>query len=223
MKHFSFDFWNTIGKPNKDYARGRAALLADVFGTDTATAKARYTSVKNALDHAAETEGCDHGRDYNLARLCEAFEREDDRDFRDTLGRHLDDLFAEHPPMIDPALREQLHRAHDQGITLSIGSNTNFITGRVIMEHAIGRLPFAFTVFSDEVASSKPNPAFFAIIAEKARAANPLVMENTDIVHIGDSRACDIAGGARAGMQVHYTTNADATAAEVAVLLGGQV
>ena len=213
MRHMSFDFWNTVGKPNKTYARERSQLLADVFGTSFDTAKANYSKVKGALDHAAETEGVDHGRDYNIVKLCEAFGVERDQQFRDQLQVEMDKLFAMYPPTIDDALIHELDRAHKMGITLSIGSNTNFIEGHTILAHVIGRrIPLAFSVFSDEVACSKPNPDFFKLIAGQARQHNPLIRDNRDIIHIGDNDVCDCRGADAAGMRYAFTEHADQTA-----------
>jgi FMN phosphatase YigB (HAD superfamily) len=222
MRHISFDFWNTIGKPNKVYARERSRLLSEVFAVSLDEAKATYSKVKKALDHAAETEGVDHGREYNIAKLCEAFGKPDaDQQFRDQLQVEMDKLFAEHPPTIDDALIAELDRAHKMGITLSIGSNTNFIEGQTILDHVIGRrIPFAFSIFSDEVSCSKPNPDFFALIAHHAGLVNPLITSNRDIIHVGDNDICDCKGADAAGMRYLFTENADTTAGLLAGLLG---
>jgi FMN phosphatase YigB (HAD superfamily) len=221
MRHLSFDFWNTIGKPNKTYARERSQLLSEVFATSFDTAKATYSKVKGALDHAAETEGVDHGRDYNITRLCEAFGKPDaNAAFREQLQIELDKLFAMYPPTIDDALIFELDRAHEMGITLSIGSNTNFIEGHTILSHVVGRrIPLAFSIFSDEVFCSKPNPTFFKLVADNARAVNPLITSNRDIIHVGDNDVCDCRGADAAGMRYAFTENADQTATVLRGLL----
>ena len=213
--HYSFDFWNTVGKPNMEYARQRTALLARVFETDIATAKATYTATKGRLDKLAEDQGLSTPRMDCFAQLVTAFGR-DPLISIDELATAFDTIFADLPPTVDPILVEALHDMHAHGITLSIGSNTNFINGQEIKRYVLDApsivLPFAFTIFSDEAKVSKPNPEFFSAILAGARDTNRGVTAPEHIIHVGDSKRCDGEGARDAGMGFLYVTDADNTA-----------
>ena len=212
MKHLSFDFWNTIANPNSEYAKARTAFLAKEFGVDEPTAKATYTAVKGKIDSRAEQSGEDFGRTVNLTDLCDAFGRPADDTFIDHLGQMMDQLFAENPASVDPLLIEQFHRAREKNITLSITSNTNFITGRVLCATVLNAIPFDFLLFSDEIGFAKPHPEIFARVAKQARQCNSAVVTNADIYHVGDHRICDGEGAKKAGMNFAYTADASDTA-----------
>lgn len=219
MRHISFDFWNTVGKPNLTYSAKRTEFLATAFETTREVAKHTYTAVKTALVADDERGAYHHGRDYEIERLCEAFGRKADPAFHAHLCNEMDSWFAVHPPTIDHRLATLIHRASLNGITLSIGSNTNFVRGQTIVDHSVGRLPFAFAIFSDEVGVSKPSREFFDLVAYHARLVNPLIRDNRDIVHVGDNRVCDCDGPEAAGMLSAYTKDADETAAVLDALL----
>lgn len=225
MRHISFDFWNTVGKPNSVYAKERTKFLAEVFDTTPEIAKATYTRTKRFLDQSAEERGVDHGRRFNLLALCTNFydtlrtRHALDDGLVPVLANGFDDLFAQFPPSIDPLLVEQLHRAHAMEITLSIGSNTNFIVGRTILQHCFGGLPFDFYVFSDEIECSKPSPDFFTKVFDEAFVCNPTVETRYDITHIGDNKICDSEGARAAQMRFAHVDDADATAAVLKQLL----
>ena len=219
MQHISFDFWGTIGKSNPNYSRERTEFLAKFFDVDTDTAKTTYTAVKSRIERAAEETGNDLGYSINIETLCSSFGNSTTLADRVRLSRDLVALFMKHPPVVDPALVVQLLRAKSMGLTLSIGSNTNMMPGRVIKEAVLNQLPFAFTVFSDEMGVAKPSLYFFRFVEGKARAVNPRVTNPLDIVHIGDNPRCDHTGPITAGMRASLVVNADHTAQVLSSIL----
>jgi FMN phosphatase YigB (HAD superfamily) len=111
------------------------------------------------------------------------------------------EAFHENPPTILPEIVEQLQRLKDEDITLSIGSNTNFIPGHVIRDAVLDKLNvFNFFVFSDEAGCSKPNGGFFSSIYYKSysmNGRNHVLKKN--VVHIGDSDDFDYTPASECG------------------------
>lgn len=219
MRHISFDFWNTVAKPNPTYASERSTMLADIFGTSYHDAKANYAIVKNRLDAAGERDGLDYGRLHAIGALCDQFGKQPDVQFREQLGIELDRLFVSHPPTIDPELHDMIQRAYSRGITISIGSNTNFILGATIRDHVLAELPFSFFIFSDEIGLSKPDAGFFRIISVLAKSSNYTIDSEDDILHIGDDVVRDCQAAQTAGMRYARVEDADHTAGVLRGLL----
>ena len=220
MRHISLDFWNTVGAAPASYGLERTYLLADFFGVTFDVAKATYKQVKDHFDDADERTGSSFTRDENFIALFRAFNRVPVRGDLDTLMRMMDGIFHRCPPVIAPALREQLLRAHAMGITLSIGSNTNFIMGSEIREILAG-IPFAFMVFSDEVHVSKPHPHFFDIVAKEVKRVRPDIKSRVDMLHVGDNMACDVRGAKAAGIPARLVLDANNTAEVISGMLDG--
>lgn len=220
MPHLSFDFWNTIGKPNLTFSAERNRVLAGLFGTTVEEAGRTYTAAKTRLIAEGECSGLDHGQDHGIKMLCEMFGQPDTTDdIRATIASEMERLFSLHPPTIETSLVNLLYKAHLSGITLSIGSNTDIIMGQSIVDHVVGRLPFDFAVFSDEVGVYKPNPEFFTLILDGARRVNNRVTDYGDIIHIGDSMVCDIGGAVGVGMRHAHVIDADNTSQVLSNLL----
>jgi len=218
MHHISLDFWNTVGKPNPSYSQPRNEVLADFFNVDVATAAAGYKITKDWFIAMAENEGLGYDQEQNLTRLYYHFGAASDYACLADLGRRLDEVFLAYPPTIDPALVDVLARVCRAGITLSIGSNTDFVMGHSIRQ-VLGDLDFSFFVFSDELKFAKPASAFFERVRVEAMAVNADVRFEGDILHVGDSHRCDIWGGLQYGMQTAFTKDADQTAEVIEALL----
>ncbi len=227
MKHISLDFWNTVGKPNPQFAQARADLLASRFHILGSEARAIYTKVKRDLDHRAETHGEAPSRGDNLSTLFRAITKETGSDvlvdldptqlrhFENEFAFELDSLFRRYPPTVDIGLIDTMRRINQRGITFSIGSNTNFITGAEIIQQ-IRALPFTFYIFSDVISVSKPDKLFYEHVANNA--AHFSNVHYSDIVHVGDNMICD-GGAVDFGMQFAYTESADHTAAVLETLM----
>lgn len=197
VKHISFDFWNTLGTPNPVYAQKRSALLADFFETYDDIAQVRYKSVKDTLDYLTEhcqievsTENC-----YKL--LGKEFGVYLDRNKALELQKKFEELFLKYPATIDKDLSMYL-KTVALTVPLSVGSNTNFISGKMIKKAVLDAygIPFKFTIFSDEIERSKPHTSFYRLIHTLSGVVN-----KQEIVHIGDSPCCDMVGPIIYGMQ----------------------
>lgn len=99
------------------------------------------------------------------------------------------------PPKLAPGAREVLEALHSE-YRLGIVSDAIVTPGAQLRELLAGYDLLRFfdvTVFSDEAGASKPDPKVFHL------AAAGLGVEVTEIVHIGDRPANDIAGPRAAG------------------------
>lgn len=216
IRHISFDVWNTLIKGNLAFQPARTSAIASVLPVELADAKRAYTEVKAHFDDLAEREG--------KAHTCrEVYEELIDRLMSGSgleanwfalapiLRRKTEELFRQFPPHILPSTIETLRELHGAGYTISIGSNTNFISGTVLAELLDPLVPFEFKVFSDLDGYAKPHPEFFAMILDKARAVRTSVQPEgradlslSQILHVGDNLICDGKGSVDAGMEFFY-------------------
>lgn len=207
IKQVSFDVWNTLVKPNPQYATLRTEALAKLVGVDFDTAKKAYTATKRQVDHAAEA--CGIGLSTNevylllMANVGVAVVNQHHQaiTFRCTVER----LFSEHPPLVTDAAKTLVAWLKQQDMIVNIASNSNFISGNVMhpfLKKELGELDFG--VYSDIIEASKPSQAFF----DGVRQHSGLRREHL-ILHVGDNIICDIAGAKKAGMMAAYVANPD--------------
>lgn len=208
ISHLSIDFWNTIATPSKEFAAKRAQMLCNSINNlyelgvriTPAQIREEYTATKKQLDFAAETCGvastpflCMESLIYRplwaekspapLGRINEVVEQ---------AVKQLSELFQEHPPFIDSDLKDIIN---NYPISVSVGSNTNFIGGELIQKLLESQgFEFAFYIFSDQVGCSKPSAEFFQRVMNKADIDNPSML-----YHMGDNQICDQLGPWRAG------------------------
>ena len=201
IKHLSFDAWNTLLKPSKQYANRRSEILAELFGCSASFAKALYTSVKIEVDGEAERLGISYPTPVVVERLISKFPGEHEVSANMVIA-HFEQAFAEFPPTILDEAVEAISKAKERGLTLSISSNTNFISGSVLGPMIASRIQcFDFMVFSDLLSDgfsqdriAKPNSKFFAAVLHRCRMLHGADFSAENIAHIGDSAVCDHQG-----------------------------
>lgn len=208
VRHVSFDVWNTLLRPNADFAVERSKLISMMLGcafTPEACRKA-YTILKDDLDRDIRPSALAHlDRSWQCwieLRLSITRAPAPIEDVLD-MQRAVEELFLRMPPTINPGAVALVDEARHRGCTLSIGSNTNFISGRVLTRVIDDLYPdvFEFKVFSDLLGCHKPEPQFyelaFAAAASLWPATQPLAP--LEFLHIGDSELCDMVGPIKAG------------------------
>lgn len=222
IKHVSLDAWNTLLIPSKEYARVRTNILSNVFNCSPEFVKNTYTNVKRKFDIAAERDGEAFTTEYVYNELISAFPK-----FSDQIGPeelrtiYFERAFFENPPTILKETVDAINGLKERGITVSIASNTNFISGRELAK-IIRRScsNFDFMLFSDLMPlvrscnvgykmPAKPNPAFFDMVQKYAAVLHPEGIEKLEIVHIGDSNICDFQGAAKFGLQSRLLKSVD--------------
>lgn len=201
FKHVSFDVWNTIVKPNPEFALYRTKLLALILNLDVDFVKRAYTTTKRVVDSAAEIDGTAFSTPEVYKLLFAACGVSVSPGLAREIRETVDEVFRKHPPIIVPTNVELMGWLHDEGFTTSIGSNSNFVSGDVMhpfLEEALGH-KFQFGVYSDLIGHGKPAPQFFNLIHTRLRNIRPDALCE-EILHVGDNNICDVQGATSHGM-----------------------
>ena len=205
IKHYSFDFWNTIAYSNPEFKNKRAKLVLgfikkkfSVSEVNTAFAKvgAEYNNHQESgmellspLDLLNKT----------LKALTPSVNYSDLYD----LKVEIDSLFLKYPPELDNNLYSIIERIQCYGKACSITSNTAFISGDVIRQFLTNAKlldKFSFCLFSNEIGYGKPCNNMYELLYRKAKAKNPL-LKKTEIIHIGDNEIADFKGALKFGIK----------------------
>lgn len=212
IKHVSLDAWNTILIPNTQYAIRRSNILAEAFSCSPEFAAKVYTSVKRRLDKHAEEAGEGYATEYVYNELLAAFPRHLNVDIEELRILHIENEFFNSPPSILEETKKAIRLLKDRGITVSISSNTNFISGRILgrfIQEQVGN--FDFMLFSDTMQMShsakngwfipaKPSHSFFSQVMKYCSVLRPEIKAE-EILHIGDNEICDYNGAKNFGFQ----------------------
>lgn len=177
---YSLDFWGTLGIPHPKYAIARTEYLSRISGLREEVVKFKYSRIKKELDNLETS-----NTEYCYKRLMEEL------DLKENPREEFNRLFALYPASIPWPVVEKITSWR----SISIGSNTNFITGRMIRKYVfdpIG-LKFQFEIFSDEIGYNKPSVKFFKQVK---------IHGGANITHIGDSEYFD-GGAAQFGIKTH--------------------
>jgi len=195
MKHISFDFWNTLVVFNPDFSKARPQAMSEITGQPVENCLVTYKKVKRYLDVIAEVTGVA----FTSIEVFNLFMRElgvaPSSQMAHALYTRIGELALAMPPLVLPETIDGLRRLTDSGLTISITSNTNYISGRFLRD--IIRdwgVDFHHMLFSDEEGCSKPSMDMFDKIIDQTG------YKPSDIVHIGDHPVCDGEGAQRAGM-----------------------
>lgn len=221
IRHISFDAWNTLIIPNKEFARLRSEEIAKAYGVSYEEGKLKYTETKRFLDTAAELTGFGTTVN-NVWKLLNAQFKHSpvgclDEEDLIALQLRVQEIFRGNLPVVLPEVVDALIEIKDRSITINILSNTNFIGGADLLEHVFdkqfGEEFFNFTLFSDEHQMAKPNPAFFhtagsrAALHSSSRPKNAALISSCNILHVGDNAITDVQGAEDAGWKSLFVTD----------------
>lgn len=220
----TFDFWNTLATPSKQYAEERTKYLSQYGIT-----KDDYKKAKKNLDEKSDSSrlilpnnsfntllgkvvinDSDPMNPYKamnyLFRI--AGISASDANIEDQASEKIGDLFLDHPPEIkDPFLDEVFELLDQNKIMRGIISNTNFISGVELTKVIPDEYKFDSLVYSDMVGVSKPNPLIYYATAKSFGVNNP---GDIMIHHIGDNLVTDVEGPRNAGYKgYHIKTKQD--------------
>lgn len=186
IKHISFDVWNTLITANPQYAQERVRIISGIANVPLHKADEAYNDMKRFLDKEAEEERCDTvERAWSALGFKLGLKNHD----RVQLREACEMAFLHYPPHIDMELVDELMKL-STNFELSIKSNTNFISGKVLSE-AVGfdRMPFwGFTHFSDLMGMCKPDKRFFE---QTLRSSVIRLLSFSEVMHVGDNAICD--------------------------------
>lgn len=226
-KHVSLDVWNTLITGNPEFSTARIATIIDHWSLPSDTyhiglVKQAYTDTKHTLDWLAEH----HGTAYSCLDAYGLLSsklgvNDSNRTSLEQLRLKVEQDFLNHPPLIIEGVVESLNALRENGYTLSIGSNSNFISGTTMMpwlQSVLGH--FNFGIFSDIEQVAKPNPLFFAQVADCAK--NKCNVKNaSDIIHVGDHIVCDLVGARNCDLTAELVSKDHPLHQAVATILKG--
>lgn len=200
VRHISFDFWNTLATANPAYTKARTDYLQSLTvgtyygprGLSHEDVAMIYTRVKGKFDLMAEKGWISFPTEVPIRYLLNSLDLNwtagEFSDMCTKVQRRLEGLFLQTPPIILPETKELLSAIQADGYTLSITSNTNFISGWVIQDVLkvnFSDIKWKMLYFSDNEKYSKPHPAILDLMQYR------LGLNQKRILHIGDHPVCD--------------------------------
>ncbi len=202
--HYSFDFWNTIVISNPLFKRKRAEYLLNILNQDLTI---------NEVNLAFEKVGKDYNRIVEegsiILKPVELYKKVLEElncvipQKLDHLVNEIDQIFLQYPPSISSGFNDYLEIIIGSKKSISITSNTAFISGSTIKSYlnSIGlAVKFNFFLFSDEVGFAKPTTYIFKKLLSNIREYNPYISKN-EIIHIGDNILTDYLGAIKFGIK----------------------
>ena len=194
ISHISFDVWNTLVTANPSHATRRTKFLATCFDKEEAAVRNAYAEVKKWVNQQAIETGYAPSLSENIRLLMMRCNVQKDPGL---IAKAFEHVFENCKPVVLDTTVRLIHSLADDGFTLSIGSNSSFISGTTMhnfLESTFGCV-FRFGIYSDLLGYAKPNEAFFNKIIKSCGVAAD------NILHVGDDAICDLQGARSAGMR----------------------
>jgi len=211
-KHYSFDMWGTLIKPNDDFTLYRAGHIWEKYNP-LKRSHLEIVAIIKEVGNYADSWNLFTGRSmsatemytmvmYRVRGTLNGLTKLD----LEVLYMEIEKIFMEYPPTpysddTIPTLKELRSR----GKSISILSNTSYIRGKTlnkVLRKSGMAAHFNFAIYSDEHDASKPNYELFRVLGDKS------AFNTEDIIHIGDSEIMDGAGAHEAGLG-HFVINSN--------------
>lgn len=206
-KHFSFDLWLTLIKSNPQFKINRNRLLRDFFSIDSSIEKigetVRYYDL--LANRISESTGIHFDANHIYCLILDQFKiafNQSDKQLQE-FQKEVDTLFFRYKPvLIDGHIKDLFKKISNQNKTISLLSNTAFITGeslrKLLMDYELSDY-FMFQLYSDEIGISKPNHSVFDLVFNKVK--DHCRVTKSEVVHIGDNKFADYLGAKNYGFQ----------------------
>jgi putative hydrolase of the HAD superfamily len=205
FRHYSFDLWNTIIKPNPEYKRQRMryfhiyCLKRGVL-KDGEEIEQTFRDVWKYFDSVSQLFGkapnCLEMYAMVIFRLTGSLKDLTPLNM-EIMYQELEKIFLEHhPALYDADTLPVLEELQLRGKTLSLLSNTSFIRGNTlekVLENLDVKHRFMFRLYSDQIGYSKPCRECFRLVDDK------LPYDVEDVIHVGDNELADGAGAQEYG------------------------
>ena len=205
LKHFSFDFWNTIAYSNPEFKEKRAELLLRFINknTDASIVKIAFSEIGKEYNLNQES-GIELVSSIDLlSRVLNKLNSSISGAELSFLKTQLDSLFLKYPPLIDNNLYDIVELIIKSGKTSSITSNTAFISGNIIREFLSNvelLNKFSFCLFSDNVGFAKPGSKIYEQLYSEVGKKQPS-LKKSEIIHFGDNEVADHCGAMNFGFK----------------------
>lgn len=205
IKHFSFDFWNTIAFSNPKFKQVRTEYISNLLNNEVGLISIDAAFHKIGLEYNLIQES---GKNVIspidllekvLIKLCPSVSH---IDFQ-VLKREIDKLFIDFPPFLDENFKRFLDYILATGKTCSITSNTAFIAGKEIKQFLSNEnllKKISFCNFSDEVGYAKPSKKIYKHVYLNAKSLHSS-LKVSEIIHIGDNKTTDYDGASFFGFR----------------------
>ena len=203
VKHYSFDFWNTIAKSNPIFKIKRAEFISDIIGQDFSIAQ---------ISKAFEKIGFEYNKYIELgepAIFCSELYSKVFHELSysgqvnfDYLVEEVEKLFLANSPLVEDGFIDFLHLIKKSDKTVSLTSNTAFISGKTVKKYLTDIElveKFDFLIFSDELGFGKPSVRIYEELITKTIELHSNILAK-DILHIGDNYNADIVGAQNLGI-----------------------
>ncbi len=207
IKHFSFDFWDTIAFSNSSFKKERSQYISERLNNNVSflsvdSAFRRIGQRYNRLQEAGN--GIIPASDLLSEVLIEIGASVSQEELQDICS-DIESLFMDFPPLIDESFEDVLDAIVASGRTCSITSNTAFIPGKTIRQLLIREGLYdklSFCLFSDEVGFSKPSKEIYDQVHLSAKSLNDN-LKISEIIHFGDNEETDFKGASLFGFRAH--------------------
>jgi putative hydrolase of the HAD superfamily len=215
-RHLSLDLWMTLIRSNPGFKPARNALLREYFGINATSEviTATMQQYDRNFTRIAEITGRHTYNHTMLLMVLQALGVDTEPITATGLEVYyavMEAVFAQYPPdWCEPDIADTLGRVRNEGITISLFSNTGFVragTLRRFFDHSTLAGIFDFQLYSDELGFAKPDPYCFNAILEGVQQLRPLPANA--ILHVGDNPVADYGGAKAAGMQAAITGEAN--------------
>ena len=207
IKHYSFDFWNTIAFSNPQFKKERAIYISEFFNLYNKEEEINYafSLIGEEYNFLMESQLSIISPEALYLKLLKKLKCNKEFDIK-KIVEDIELLFLKYPPIIYSGFLNFLELIDSGNKTISITSNTAFISGNVIEKflESIGLLnKFKFCLFSDRENYGKPHKSIFEKVYLKKKEFEPGINLN-EIIHIGDNLNTDYNGAKNIGFQVFH-------------------
>jgi putative hydrolase of the HAD superfamily len=211
VKVISLDFWETLGKSNKDFQLPRTQLLARYFQYkgDLDDLHKVIKSTNKEIDTLSDIDCVQRGFVFRVNAIYQRIMNDEHATLSVEALRALEEelsvLVAMYPPLlIEEDLTQTIRELRARGYKIALISNTGFIDGRhmlVAFEKVGIRDLLDYIIFSNEIDICKPHKRIFAELISQAH------VQPYEVLHIGDNWIADVEGSTAAEMQAALLLN----------------
>jgi putative hydrolase of the HAD superfamily len=209
-KHYSFDLWLTLIKSNPEFKRKRAEFFCEKFNPTNKTVEEieqiiREIDVIGTMTNEVVGKNIDP---YELLSfiLLKLNYNHFNYQLLEVIYKKLEKIFLQyHPVLMTPETKNILSELWKDKATLSILSNTGFITGKTLYQ-VLSNLEInhysSFAIFSDQIGISKPNRMIFNLLVDRVRKLRQgEYIQSEHILHVGDNETADVWGARQVGIE----------------------
>lgn len=209
IKHYSFDFWNTIAYSNPIFKQKRAEYFRSALNQNYTLQEINnaFEKIGRAFNILLETGAITTAPGVLYQQILNELKYYHFIDINRLL-EDIESIFLQHPPIISEEFTNYYNSISSIGNTFSITSNTAFISGEIIRKYLRQKDlidNFQFCLFSDEVGYGKPSSQIFGQLFLKAKSYHTNLLSD-QIIHIGDNKVTDYMGAKKFGFEAFHIT-----------------